>query len=118
MTKDDLLECVELCAEMDDLNLRIADMELRADDSGGLAKIVFDRRLATMRKRCANIGERVSGWIAELNRLPSMEFRLIYMHYFEGESWQKVADELGYSVDYVKGKLRKKALRNLKNGTL
>ena len=117
MTKDDLLECVELCEELDELNFRIADMELRTDDYTGLAKIVADRRLVTLRKRCANIGERISAWIAELNHLPSLEFRLLYLHYFEHKSWQKVADELGYSADYVRGKLYKKALRDLKKRT-
>lgn len=113
MTKDDLLECVELCEELDEINLKIAELELRAEDYAGLARIVAERRLATLRKRALNISEEVAVWVSKINRLPSVEFRLIYMRYFEKKHWQLVANELGFSVDHVKGKLCKKALKDL-----
>lgn len=115
MTKGELLECVELCEELDEISLKVADLELRLDDQTGFVKIVTERRLNTLRKRAVKIGEQVSVWVSQINRLPSVEFRLIYMRYFEKKHWQEVALELGFSYDHVSGKLHKKALKILKS---
>ena len=115
MTKEDLLEYSSLCDEWDELCQRVSDLEKRQGvERSALGKMVYTHRLESLKKRKALINDLIDEWTLEIDRLPSLERRLIQLRYLEGWSWQKVADELGFSVDHVRGFLHKKALADLK----
>ncbi|MBQ8356216.1 MAG: sigma-70 family RNA polymerase sigma factor [Clostridia bacterium] len=115
MTKEDLLEYNSLCDEWDELCRRINELEQHHEvNRSAFAELVYDRRLLSLKKRKVYVDERISAMEVEIERLPSIERRLICLRYFEGWSWRKIACELGYSYDHVTGYLHKKALCDLK----
>lgn len=114
MTKDDLYECADLCDEWDELVERIRQMEVDRVVRVGFAKISFERKLQSLKKRKDQINGVIDGYMLEIDALPDLERRLIILHYFNGWSWKRVAEELGYSYDHVSGKLHKRALKLLR----
>ena len=114
MDKSDIIECVDLCEEWDELCRSIRELEQDRTVRTGFAQKSHERRLSSLRKRRDAIDEQINAVMLIIDRLPSLERRLIQLRYFEKMSWQMVADELGFSVDHVKGKLHKKVLRDLK----
>ena len=114
MNKNDIMECVDLCEEWDELCRSIRELEQERSIRADFAQKGYERRLAALRKRRDVIDELINAVMLIIDRLPSLERRLIQLRYFEKLSWQMVADELGFSVDHVKGKLHKKVLQDLK----
>ena len=58
-------------------------------------------------KNAVESAERIE---ATLECLPSLERRILRLHFVSGQTWQKVAEETGYSVEHVKGYLQKRAV--------
>lgn len=59
-------------------------------------------------KKAENEAERIE---ATLSMLPSLERRILRLHFFHRQTWRKVAFETGYSEEHIKGYLQKRALK-------
>lgn len=46
-----------------------------------------------------------------LIRIPPLERRILRLHFLQGQTWRKVAFEVRFSEEYVKGYLQRKALQ-------
>ena len=73
-----------------------------------------ERSLERLRAEKERLGKAIERIEAAVDALPSVERRLIIMRYNERLSWEKISQDLGYSSDYLRGKLHQKALASLR----
>ena len=112
MTKAELKEWPSLCEEWDDLDRRIKSLEGK---TVGRAVQRVERSLQRLKAEKQRLNEAIERIEAAVDQLPSVERRLIILRYNERLSWQKISQELGYSVDYLRGKLHRKVLALLRD---
>ena len=119
MTKEDLKECAALCNEADALAGILAELERRRGSPGWteLAELAYGCRVRFYKSFLKRVERRLEEVSKALNKLPSNERQLLILRYFCGYSWQKIAQELGYSEDNVRGYLHRKALEHLQVNT-
>ena len=113
MTKTELVEWPYLCDEWDRLDKEVKELEIKKN-SESLSGRVF-RRLCDLKKCKDALNARIERIEAAVDALPCVERRLIILRYCEKCSWQKIALELTFSCEYVRGRLHKHALSLLKN---
>ena len=113
MTKAELVEWPYLCEEWDQLDKEIKEIESKKS-SGSSSGRIF-RRLWDLKKRKNALNARIERIEVAVEALPCVERRLIILRYCEKCSWQKIALELTFSCEYVRGRLHKHALSLLKN---
>ena len=113
MTKAELVEWPYLCDEWDRLDRDIKGLESKKDVGRSQARM--DRRLEDLKKRKDVLNARIERIENAVYSLPSVEQRLIVLRYCEKDSWQRIALELTFSCEYVRGRLHKHALSLLKD---
>ena len=119
MTREDLKQLRSLMAEFSELEQTRKELEWRKQEKGltRFAENVYNRRLAILESKERELNTLLENVQLALSTLPSEERRVLELRYIEGKEWLVVAQEMKFSVDYVRGKLHQKALSLLKENT-
>lgn len=110
VTKIDLKDWAFLYDNLERLNTKIQLLKMKCTSGSileyKLKRIEHDRNIVI---------EEIEHIEAAVEALPALERDLIFLRYREGKPWVYISLELGYSEDYVRGKLHKKALAFLRD---
>ena len=119
MTREDLKQLRSLMAELEELEQTRKDLEHRKQEKGltRFAEAVYNKRLTMLEDKERDLNALLERVQFALSLLPSEERRLLELRYVEGKEWLVIAQEMMFSVDYVRGKLHQKALHLLKENT-
>ena len=119
MTREDLKQLRSLMAEFNELEQMRKELERRRSDGKltRFADAVYQKRLEILESMERKLNTQLENVQLALSMLPSEERRVLELRYIEGKEWLVIAQEMKFSVDYVRGKLHRKALRLLKENT-
>ena len=116
MTREDLKNYRSLVEECEELRLaKMANDRALTEVFPENLRGLYERRRQVYDERFAALSaerERIESAVASL---PSRERRAITLHFFEGLTWEEVAEKMFFSVDNVRTKICNRAFRVLQN---
>ena len=116
MTREDLKNYRFLLAELEEMRLaKMATDRSLTEEMSDVLCSVYLRRREVYEKRLADLTAERERIESAVVTLPSRERRAITLHFFEGLTWEEVAEKMNYSEDMVKRFIQNKALRLLQN---
>ena len=110
ITKADLKDWSFLLDQLEKLSGKIKRLRLQYEDDSYLEYKI--RRCEVDRSVLIQEIDRIENAV---EALPAVERKMIILRYRENCSWQKIALELSFSCEYVRGRLHKRALSLLKD---